>query len=77
LSRRRELDILGVRLFVASPDDLVIFKLIAGRPQDFADIDRLIRFGRAPEDEGYVRKWAREWEVESEFDRALAAARRT
>jgi hypothetical protein len=75
LRRRRSLEVLGVALYVATPDDLLIYKLIAGRPQDLADIDRLIRFGRAPEDETYVRKWAREWDVEAELERVLALAR--
>lgn len=76
LARRRELSVLGVPLWVVSPDDLTIYKLIAGRPQDLADVDRLIRFGRAPEDERYLRRWAREWDVEQRLDAALAAARR-
>jgi hypothetical protein len=76
LSRRRSLTVLGVSLFAASPDDLLIYKLIAGRPQDLADIDRLIRFGRVPEDLEYVRRFAREWGVEERFDAALVTARR-
>ena len=68
--------VLGVELPIVSPDDLLIYKLIAGRPQDLADIDKLVRFGRAPVDEPRVRRWAREWEVEDRLDRALATARR-
>jgi hypothetical protein len=74
LSRRRPLTVLGVSLHVASPDDLVIYKLIAGRPQDLVDIEKLIRFKRAPEDEAYVRRWAREWGVEDRLDQVLRAA---
>lgn len=76
LARRRTLDVLGVRMYVVGPDDLVIYKLIAGRPQDLADVDRLLRFGRAPEDEPRLRRWARAWEVEDRLDRAILAARR-
>lgn len=76
LSRRRELTLFEQRLWVASPDDLLVYKLVAGRPHDMADIDSLIRFGRAPEDAEYVRRWAREWDVEARFDAALAAADR-
>jgi hypothetical protein len=76
LSRRRVLTLFGVQLFVASPDDLLIYKLIAARPQDLADVDRLIRFGRCPEDESYVRRWARDWDVEERLGHALAVARR-
>jgi hypothetical protein len=76
LARRRRLTVFGVPLRIASPDDLIIYKLVAGRPQDLADVDRLIRFQRAPEDEGYVRRWARAWDVEERLDRALADAQR-
>lgn len=77
LSRRMTVDVLGVRTPVVSPDDLVVYKLIAGRPQDLADVDKLFRFGRAPADEARVRRWAREWEVEDRLDRALRAAQRS
>lgn len=40
LSRRRRLDVLRVPMWIASPDDLLIYKLVAGRPHDMADIDR-------------------------------------
>jgi hypothetical protein len=76
LGHRRKLEVLGVPLYAAAPDDLLVYKLIAGRPQDLADIDRLIRFGRAPEDEQYVRAWARQWDVEARLYAALAAAAR-
>ena len=77
LSRRRSLDVLGVASRIVAPDDLVIYKLIAGRPQDLADVDRLLRHGRSPEDEPRLRSWARAWEVEDRLDHALEAARRS
>lgn len=77
LSRSRPLAVLGVPSRVVAPDDLLVYKLIAGRPQDLADIDRLIRAGRTPEDEARVRAWAREWELEDRLDGAILAARRS
>lgn len=74
LAHRRPFQVLGVQLYVVSPDDLLIYKLIAGRPQDLVDIEKLIRFRRAPEDEAYVRRWAREWGVEDRLDAVLRAA---
>jgi len=70
LSRRRRLEVLKERipLYVVSPDDLAVYKLIAGRP--------LIRFKRVPEDEAYLRRWAREWGVEDRLDAALRSAAR-
>jgi hypothetical protein len=76
LARRRKIALFEKDAFAATPDDLVIYKLVAGRPQDLADIDRLFRFGRSPEDETYLRRWAREWDVEDRLDRALDQARR-
>lgn len=76
LARRTRRAVLGVELSVVQPDDLVIYKLIAGRPQDLADIDKLLRFGRAPADPARMRRWAREWDVEERLDRAIADARR-
>jgi len=59
---------------IATPDDLLVYKLVAGRPQDLADIDRMLRLGVAPEDEAYVRRWADEWQVVDRLDAALTAA---
>jgi hypothetical protein len=76
LQRRTTATVLGVTLPVVSADHLLVYKLIAGRPQDLADIDKLVRFGKAPVDEPNVRRWAREWGVETRLDAALETARR-
>jgi len=76
LTLRRSSELFGVPTWIGSPDDLLLFKLIAGRPRDMADADRLIRLGITPEDTDRVRAWAREWEVEDRLDRALEQARR-
>ena len=49
---------------------------IARRFMHPADIDKLVRFGKAPVDEPNVRRWAREWGVETRLDAALETARR-
>jgi hypothetical protein len=76
LRRRRSASMFGVDIWVIGPDDLLLYKLIANRPQDLADVDELIRFGRAPEDLEYVRQWARDWEIEDRLDRSLDLASR-
>jgi hypothetical protein len=76
LGLRRPTELFGVRTWVVSPDDLLLYKLIAGRPRDMADVDRLLRLDSVPEDMTRVRAWAREWEVEDRLDRALAQAAR-
>jgi hypothetical protein len=69
LGRRRPLRVLGVELPVASPEDLVVFKLIAGRPQDLADADALYRLHGDELDLDRVRRWCRDFGVEDRLDR--------
>lgn len=76
LARRTRLSVFGVNLPVVQADDLIVYKLIAGRPQDLADIDKLLRFARVPFDGDRVRRWAREWDVEERLDSAISTARR-
>lgn len=43
LARRRTLRVAGVMLPVASPEDLVLMKLLAGRPHDLQDAAAIVR----------------------------------
>lgn len=45
-----------------APEDVIIHKLIAGRPKDIGDIDALLEAGVAF-DEAYIEHWAAIWEV--------------
>jgi hypothetical protein len=51
---------------VVTPEDLVVFKLIAGRPRDLADAEEvartLIEAGRRF-DWRYVRRWCSRWKI--------------
>jgi hypothetical protein len=65
-SRRARVDFEGTPVWVASPEDLIVYKLIAGRPHDLGDIKEVItaRIGiGAGLDWGYIRRWAEEWGV--------------
>lgn len=64
LQRRRSVVVLGVELPVATPEDLFVFKLIAGRPQDMADASVLHEIHGAGFDIERVRRWCREFGVE-------------
>ncbi|HEV7731153.1 MAG TPA: hypothetical protein VGR62_03280 [Candidatus Binatia bacterium] len=51
---------------VVGPEHLVVYKLIAGRPHDLEDAVEVIRtraLDGHPIDDGFVRRWAAEWEV--------------
>ncbi len=77
LSRRQRTEVFGTPVWIVSPDDLLLYKLIAGRPQDMADVDRLIRIRGVPEDAPRVRRWAEEWQVDDRLDRAIESAKRS
>ena len=63
LERRKRVVYLEVPLYVVSPEDLILYKLIAHRAQDIADIEKVIRRQRATLDRVYLVKWAG-WLVE-------------
>ena len=49
----REID--GVRIRVASPEDLTVMKVLAGRPKDLDDVVAILAAAREEIDIGYVR----------------------
>lgn len=71
VSRRRREQIDDRTIWLVSPEDLVLLKLISHRPRDMSDIaDVLFTQGRL--DETYLRHWAGELGVRAELDRVLA-----
>ena len=69
IERARAVEVGGVSVRFASPEDLTVQKLIAGRPRDLDDVRGVLV--RQPDlDLGYVRRWL------SEFDTALGLATR-
>jgi hypothetical protein len=64
LRRRRNVQVFGVELPVATPEDLFVFKLIAGRPQDLADASVLLELHGRNFHVERVRRWCLEFGVE-------------
>ncbi|MDD9966833.1 MAG: hypothetical protein OXR73_11445 [Myxococcales bacterium] len=66
LSRRVPLEGHSGGAYVATPEDLIVYKLIAGRPRDIADIHEVVsareRAGFVV-DWAHVERWAREWDL--------------
>lgn len=57
----------GVSLAVVSPEDLIVYKLLAGRTQDWSDLEAILEtqaIAQREIDWLYIERWAREWEVE-------------
>jgi hypothetical protein len=52
----------GVEVRVLRLEDVLVHKLIAGRPRDVADIEDILAGGLAFEEE-YVERWAAYWDV--------------
>jgi hypothetical protein len=71
MQRRSRLDAEGQMLWVVSPEDLVLFKLLAGRPRDWGDVADVL-FIQGSLDELYMRRWARELGISEQLEKALA-----
>lgn len=56
-SRRRQMAFDGRMLWMISPEDLILHKLIAGRHKDLSDIDDVLLV-QGQVDRAYLRKWA-------------------
>jgi hypothetical protein len=65
----------SIALPIVSPEDLLVYKLIAGRTQDWADIENVLAAlaieGRAV-DWTYVEGWCAEWDIAERAVRARA-----
>ena len=60
LGRTRTVDLEGVPIRFASPEDLILQKVIAGRPRDEEDIRGVL--AKNPDcDRAYIRRWLREF----------------
>jgi len=65
----------GRTVRICSPEDLIVHKAVAGRPQDLRDIEGIVLRQAGKLDVGYIRMWLREFsaalddpEVEERFE---------
>lgn len=59
IERRLQLEVDGVAAWVATPEDLILLKLVAARPRDIGDVlDILLAQGQL--DDKYLSDWANE-----------------
>jgi hypothetical protein len=71
MRRRQMAEVEGRQLWIASPEDLVLLKLVSGRPRDWIDVADVF-FTQGDLDVQYMRRWAVELEIEKELERALS-----
>jgi predicted nucleotidyltransferase len=64
LGRSRRLDLAGIPVKFAALEDVIIHKIIAGRPRDLEDV-RLLLIKNPTFDQSYIQNWLQE------FDEAL------
>lgn len=60
VDRSERVDVGGLALNIASPEDLIIMKALARRPQDVADIEGILDV-QANIDADLIRRWIREF----------------
>jgi len=61
LARARAVDIGPARVRVASPEDVIVHKMVAGRPRDLEDVASIVA-KVAILDGDYITRWLREFE---------------
>jgi predicted nucleotidyltransferase len=65
IKRARKITIMGQEVCFASPEDLIIHKIFAGRPRDIEDVRSVIL--KNPDiDTQYIRSWLKEFDSSSE-----------
>ena len=57
-NRRQRIEIFGVEANFPSPEDLILFKVVAGRKQDMADAEKIMIRWKEKIDKEYLIKWA-------------------
>jgi len=70
VNRRTMYSLEDIEAWVVSPEDLILLKLIAGRPRDLADVYDLL-FLPGELDVSYMRNWADELGVSDKLVQAL------
>jgi hypothetical protein len=70
MTRRFRADVEGRPLQLITPEDLILFKLLAGRPRDILDVKDIF-FMQGQLDEPYMRRWAEPLGVTAALEQAL------
>ncbi len=72
IGRARQVTVKDQEVSFASPEDVIIHKIFAGRPRDMEDA-RIILLKNPGVDIEYMRKWLREFDASSDEGHFLAA----
>lgn len=70
IQRRIQTDVEGIVAYIASPEDLILLKVLAGRPRDLGDIQDILLV-QGSLDQAYLQHWADELGVRDQLTKAL------
>ncbi len=71
LTRRQRVEIEDHAIWIVSPEDLILLKLIANRPRDLVDVADIL-FVQGQLDRTYLRQWATSLEITDRLEKVLA-----
>jgi hypothetical protein len=71
LARRKRTKLNGVNAWLVSPEDLILFELLASRPRDIADVGDVL-FMQGQLDIAHLRQWATELGVSQRLESAIS-----
>src|SRR5438105_2664301 len=60
LARRKQVELFERKVWVASPEDLLIYKLVAWRDRDVMDVNAIVKRQKSL-DVAYLKKWIAWW----------------
>jgi len=63
LARRKEVGLFDRKVWVASPEDLLVYKLVSWRERDVLDVHAIVKRQKSL-DLAYLKKWTAWWEKE-------------
>lgn len=64
--RKQAITLHNVKAFFPTPEDLILLKIIPGRPQDLLDAERVVLRNREKLDRGYLMTWAQRLSEEAQ-----------
>lgn len=59
LSRRQQINLKDINITLITPEDLILYKLLAGRTRDIDDIREILVMQKETLDMKYLKKWAK------------------
>ena len=72
MKRRVQVDAEGRKYWMVTPEDLILFKLVAARARDHVDVADVL-FIQGHLDQSYMRSWAKVLNVAAKLEQALTA----